>query len=172
MIVFKIVFLALFLISGCSMNTIKLKTVDDVNISKFMGSWYVIAHIPTFIEKEAYNAIESYKLNNDGTIATTFTFNKGSLEGKKKTYNPKGFVVKGTNNAQWDMQFIWPIKSQYKITYLDNNYKTTVIARDALDYVWVMARSKVIDKPELDKVMSHIKALGYNMDLIRMIPHQ
>ena len=172
MVVFKIVFLALFLISGCSMNTIKLKTVDDVNISKFMGSWYVIAHIPTFIEKEAYNAIESYKLNNDGTIATTFTFNKGSLEGKKKTYNPKGFVVKGTNNAQWDMQFIWPIKSQYKITYLDNNYKTTVIARDALDYVWVMARSKVIDKPELDKVMSHIKALGYNMDLIRMIPHQ
>ena len=172
MVVFKIVFLALFLISGCSMNTIKLKTVDDVNISKFMGSWYVIAHIPTFIEKEAYNAIESYKLNNDGTIATTFTFNKGSLEGKKKTYNPKGFVVKGTNNAQWDMQFIWPIKSQYKITYLDNNYKTTVIARDALDYVWVMARSKVIDKPELDKIMSHIKALGYNMDLIRMIPHQ
>jgi len=172
MVVFKIVFLALFLISGCSMNTIKLKTVDDVNISKFMGSWYVIAHIPTFIEKEAYNAIESYKLNNDGTIATTFTFNKGSLEGKKKTYNPKGFVVKGTNNAQWDMQFIWPIKSQYKITYLDNNYKTTVIARDALDYVWVMARSKVIDKPELDKVMSHIKALGYNMDLIRMVPHQ
>ena len=70
------------------------------------------------------------------------------------------------------MQFIWPIKSQYKITYLDNDYKTTVISRDALDYVWVMARSKVIDKPELDKVMSHIKALGYNMDLIRMIPHQ
>ena len=84
MVVFKIIFLALFLISGCSMNTIKLKTVDDVNISKFMGSWYVIAHIPTFIEKEAYNAIESYKLNNDGTIATTFTFNKGSLEGQKK----------------------------------------------------------------------------------------
>ena len=172
MIVFKIVFLALFLISGCSMNTIKLKTVDNVNISKFMGPWYVIAHIPTFIEKEAYNAIESYKLNNDGTIATTFTFNKGSLEGKKKTYNPKGFVVKGTNNAQWDMQFIWPIKSQYKITYLDNNYKTTVIARDALDYVWVMARNKVIDKPELDKIMSHIKALGYNMDLVRMVPHK
>ena len=172
MIVFKRIFLVLFLISGCSMNTIKLKTVDDVNIGELMGSWYVIAHIPTFIEKEAYNAIESYKLNNDGTIATTFTFNKGSLEGQKKTYNPKGFVVKGTNNAQWDMQFIWPIKSQYKITYLDNDYKTTVISRDALDYVWVMARSKVIDKPELDKIMSHIKALGYNMDLIRMIPHQ
>tara|TARA_B100000768_G_scaffold112401_1_gene104115 strand:+ start:128 stop:646 length:519 start_codon:yes stop_codon:yes gene_type:complete len=172
MIVLKRIFFVFFFISGCSMNSISLKTVDQVNINEFMGSWYVIAHIPTFIEKEAYNAIESYKLNNDGTIATTFTFNKGSLEGQKKTYNPKGFIIKGSNNAQWDMQFIWPIKSQYKITYLDNDYKTTVIARDALDYVWIMSRGKVIDKPELDKIMAHISALGYNTELLRMIPHQ
>jgi apolipoprotein D and lipocalin family protein len=172
MIVLKRIFYVFFFISGCSMNSVNLKTVDQVNINEFMGSWYVIAHIPTFIEKEAHNAIESYELNNDGTIATTFTFNKGSLEGQKKTYNPKGFIVEGTNNAQWDMQFIWPIKSQYKITYLDNNYNTTVIARDALDYVWIMSRSKELDKPDLNKIIDHIKALGYNIDLLRMVPHQ
>ncbi|MDG2252073.1 MAG: lipocalin family protein [Methylophilaceae bacterium] len=154
------------------MNSVNLRTVDQVDINEFMGSWYVIAHIPTFIEKEAYNAIESYELNNDGTIATTFTFNKGSLKGQEKTYNPKGFIVEGTNNAQWDMQFIWPFKSQYKITYLDNDYKTTVIARDALDYVWIMSRANEIDKPELDKIVAHINALGYNTDLLRMVPHQ
>ena len=86
MIVLKRIFFVFFFISGCSMNSVSLKTVDQVNINEFMGSWYVIAHIPTFIEKEAYNAIESYKLNNDGTIATTFTFNKGSLEGQKKIH--------------------------------------------------------------------------------------
>ena len=84
MIVLKRIFYVFFFISGCSMNSVNLKTVDQVNINEFMGSWYVIAHIPTFIEKEAHNAIESYELNNDGTIATTFTFNKGSLEGQKK----------------------------------------------------------------------------------------
>jgi apolipoprotein D and lipocalin family protein len=172
MIVFKIIFFIFFFISGCSMNSVNLRTVDQVDINEFMGSWYVIAHIPTFIEKEAYNAIESYELNNDGTIATTFTFNKGSLKGQEKTYNPKGFIVEGTNNAQWDMQFIWPFKSQYKITYLDNDYKTTVIARDALDYVWIMSRANEIDKPELDKIVAHINALGYNTDLLRMVPHQ
>ena len=46
-----------------------------------MGDWYVIANIPTFIEKDAYNAIESYRLDDDGTVATTFRFNKGSLDG-------------------------------------------------------------------------------------------
>jgi len=92
MIVLKRIFFVFFFISGCSMNSVSLKTVDQVNIKEFMGSWYVIAHIPTFIEKEAYNAIESYKLNNDGTIATTFTFIKALLRGKRKYITQKALL--------------------------------------------------------------------------------
>ena len=33
-----------------------------------MGDWYVIANIPTFIEKGAVNAIESYKLDSRGGV--------------------------------------------------------------------------------------------------------
>ena len=39
-----------------------------VDLDRFMGDWYVIANIPTAIETEAYNAIESYRLDDDGTI--------------------------------------------------------------------------------------------------------
>ena len=167
----KIFFIAIIL-SGCSMNSINLKTVDEVNIKNFMGSWYVIAHIPTFIEKSAYNAIESYELNPDGTVATTFTFNKGSLDGPLKTYHPKGFILEGTNNSEWGMQFLWPIKSQFKITYLDEGYKTTVIARDALDYVWIMSRDKQIPEIQLVNIKRKIKEMGYDIDLLRMVPHE
>jgi apolipoprotein D and lipocalin family protein len=37
-----------------------LQTVEDVDIERFMGDWYVIANIPTSIEKGAHNAIEGY----------------------------------------------------------------------------------------------------------------
>ena len=37
----------------------KLETVKYVDLERFMGDWYVIANIPTFIEKGAVNAIES-----------------------------------------------------------------------------------------------------------------
>jgi len=60
----------------------EMKTVEYVDIDKFMGDWYVIANIPTFIEKEASNAIESYKLDKEGNIATTFTFFKNSTENR------------------------------------------------------------------------------------------
>ena len=65
--------LILFLI-GCSTSKVSwdpLQTVPYVDINRFMGDWYVIANIPTFIEKRATNAMESYKLNNKGEIETT-----------------------------------------------------------------------------------------------------
>ena len=71
-----------------------METVDYVDLERYMGDWYVIANIPTFIEKNATNAIESYKLSSDGIIHTTFSFYKGSPEGEKKIYRPKGFVFK------------------------------------------------------------------------------
>ena len=89
-----------------------MKTVEFVDLERFMGDWYVIANIPTFIEKKATNAIESYELMDDGkTIKTTFSFFNETPEGKKKVYNPTGFVYNTKTNAEWRMQFIWPFKS-------------------------------------------------------------
>ena len=36
--------------------------------------------------------------NEDGTIATTFTFNKGSFDGELKQYHPKGFILDDIGN--------------------------------------------------------------------------
>lgn len=86
------------LITGC--QTMKpIPTVETVDLKRFMGDWYVIASIPTFIEKNAFNAVESYRLEEDGTIATTFRFNNGSLDGPLKEYHPRGFIRDSKSNA-------------------------------------------------------------------------
>jgi apolipoprotein D and lipocalin family protein len=61
-------------LGACAGNQAPLATVDQVDLERFMGDWYVIANIPTFLEKGAHNAVENYALNDDGSIATTFTF--------------------------------------------------------------------------------------------------
>lgn len=170
----KLIFMSILtsLLSACATNSQPhITTVEKVELNKFMGNWYVIAAIPTFIETASYNAIESYALNKDGTINTTFTFNKGSLDGPIKTYNPKGFVVEGTGNALWGMQFIWPFKSQYKIAYLSENYTQTIIARDARDYVWIMARTPQIADAEYEKLVQIVKNIGYDVTNLRKVPH-
>ena len=116
----KLVTLAagLLLASCASMPKEPIKTVATVDLPRFMGPWYVIGSIPTFLEKGAHNAVESYAMNPDGTIATTFTFHKDAFDGPVKTMKPHGFVVDKVSNARWGMQFLWPFKAEYLIAYL------------------------------------------------------
>lgn len=168
----KILLLVLVVISGCATQSLApIATVPQVDLPKFMGTWYVIAAIPTPIEKQAYNAKETYALEKDGTIATTFTYNKGSLDGKVKTYHPRGFVVENSGNALWGMQFIWPIKAEYRIAYLSADYSQTVIARNARDYVWIMARSPSMSEADYAKLTQFISDLGYDASKLRKVPH-
>jgi apolipoprotein D and lipocalin family protein len=147
-----------------------IETVDYVDLSRFMGDWYVIANIPTFIETDAYNAIESYRLDKDGTVATTFRFNKGSLDGPLKEYHPRGFVRDTQSNAVWGMQFIWPFKAEYRIIYLNQDYSATVIGRTKRDYVWIMSRNPAIPEDEYARILNFLKEQEYDIEKLQKVP--
>lgn len=146
--------------------------VPYVDLAKFMGDWYVIANIPTFIEEGAHNAVESYRLQPDGTIATTFTFHEGSFDGPLKRYEPTGFVLDRNSNAVWGMRFVWPIKADYRIAYLSPDYRQTVIAREARDYVWIMAREPSIPEADYRALLDFIAAQGYDPAKVRRVPQR
>ncbi|MFM8516660.1 MAG: lipocalin family protein [Nevskiaceae bacterium] len=165
---------AVLLLAACGVSPQKVTVpvVEKVDLNRFMGPWYVIGVIPTFIEKNIYNAIESYELAPDGTIRTTFTFNKGAFDGPAKRMEPKGFVIPGTNNAIWGMQFIWPVKAEYVISHVDNEYTETIIARSARDYVWIMARTPTIDDARYAALVKKVADMGYDMSKLVKVPQR
>jgi apolipoprotein D and lipocalin family protein len=156
-------------LSACASHP-PIERVQQVDLDRFMGDWHVIAHIPTFIETDAFNAVERYERNPDGSIATTFSFNEGGLEGERKVYNATGFVLPDTGNAVWNMQFIWPFKSEYVVGLLDENYRHVVIVRSARDYAWVMARDRAIPDSELARLLDWLRGQGYSLDGLRRVP--
>ena len=149
-----------------------METVDYVDLDRFMGDWYVIANIPTFLEKGAHNAVETDALNDDGTVATTFVFRDGSFDGEEKTYTPKGFVRDDGSNALWGMRFIWPIKADYRIVYVDDDYSHTVIARQKRDFVWIMARTPEISDEDYEKLIEFVASIGYDVSKIERVPQR
>ncbi len=161
---------ALLLAGGLS--AAPLAIVPQVDLPRFMGDWYVIASIPTFIEKNAHNAIESYRLDTDGTIATTFTFRAGSFDGELKRYTPRGFVVDRASNAVWGMQFVWPIKADYRIMYLSDDYAQTVVGRTQRDYVWIMARTPAIADADYQRLLKLAGDQGYDVSRIQKVPQR
>lgn len=162
----------MLLVSGCGASLPPLKTVDRVDIPRFMGDWYVIANIPTWIEEGAHNAVESYRLDTDGTIATTFTFRKGGFDGPVKRYEPRGFILDATSNAAWGMRFVWPFKAEYLVIHLDAEYRQTVIGRSKRDYVWIMSRSPDMPEAEYRRIVDWLATIGYDTRRLQRIPQR
>ena len=83
-----------------------------------MGDWYVIANIPTWPEREAFNAVETYSLREDGRIATRFRYRHGSFEAPVNTMHPVGTVRPGA-----------------QIT-LDGSGSVALVGRNIVSYRW------------------------------------
>lgn len=157
---------------GCASSPPSVPVAESVDLSRFMGDWYVIANIPTAIEKEAHNAIETYEMSAPGRIETTFRFNKGAFDGPVKEYTPVGFVGDDPSNAIWGMRFIWPIKAEYVISWLNEDYTQTIIGRSKRDYVWLMARTPTISDADYAGHVAFLDSIGYDTSKIRKVPQQ
>jgi apolipoprotein D and lipocalin family protein len=163
--------LAAFGLAGCQ-SLPPMATVAQVDLDRFMGDWYVIANIPTWIERGAHNAVESYRRDADGTIATTFRFRADRFDGPVKVYRPRGFVRDDGSNALWGMQFLWPIKADYRIVHLDAEYQHTIIGRQARDYVWIMARTPNITEEHYRALVERVAQLGYDPARLERVPQR
>lgn len=163
--------LPLVLLTACA-TTPTIRTAKQVDIDRFMGKWYVIGNMPTFIEKEAYNAVETYRLDDKGRVATTFSFRKGGFDGERKVYHPKGFIRDNESNAVWGMQFVWPVKAEYVIVYVNESYTQTIIGRSKRDYVWIMAREPQIPEKDYRFMLELLKKEGYDISKVRKVPQR
>lgn len=148
-----------------------IATVENLDLERFMGDWYVVGNIPTFLERGAHNAVESYTLEDGNRIDTQFRFRDGGFDGPVKRFNPTGFVS-AEDPAVWGMQFLWPIKAEFLVTYVDDDYQRTIIGRSKRDYIWLMARSPVLSDAEYAEMVQAAKDMGYDVDAIQRVPHQ
>ena len=169
----RIFMATLLLAAGCTSTAHPpLTLAGPVDLRRFMGDWYVIAATPMILDADAHNAVESYRLARDGTIAVDYTFRAGAFDGPPRHYSPRGFVRDKASNAVWGMQFLWPFESDYRIAYLADDYSQVVIAREKRDYAWIMARTPRIPDADYRRLLERLRAEGYDLGRIRVVPQR
>jgi apolipoprotein D and lipocalin family protein len=163
-------------LAGCA-STPPMKTVDRVDLPRFMGDWYVLGAIPASQERNAVNGVETYRLR-PGTrdvVDTTYVFREGAFDGELVTLRPIGFVEDEGGGARWGMKFAWwqgPFRLEYLVAWLDPEYTRTVIARSARDYVWIMARTPSLPPEQWEELVQVVKDLGYDAAKLRQVPQR
>lgn len=156
----------------------------DVDLARYMGDWYVIAHVPTSRDTTSHNAMENYTLNADGSIATTYRNRLDGFGGKKKLLTPTAFVVPGTGNALWGMRFQipgtgipWPMQYEYRVAHVDAPdatapYAQTIIARSQKDFLWLFSRTPTMSDTDLARYTQLIASWGYDVSKLVRVPQQ
>ena len=93
----------------------------QINIEKYLGTWYEIAQLPYFFERSAQNVTATYSQNPDGTIRVYNRSNYKTPEGKVKDVNGKAWPV-DSSNSRLKVQFYWPMSADYWILKVADDY--------------------------------------------------
>jgi apolipoprotein D and lipocalin family protein len=134
---------------------IKEQVVSHVDIPRFMGDWFVIASIPTPFEKGVYNGLETYRWNE---------------EKKRVEITQKGWITDTTGNSHWLVQPFWPLKFDYLVIDLAEDYSWTIVGVPDKSYVWIMARKSSMGPEDYQLAISRLKKLGYRLDDLKKVP--
>jgi apolipoprotein D and lipocalin family protein len=162
---------ALPILSACS--TLSFPTVPEVDLGRFMGTWYVAAGRFTMFETDVNNAVEIYRYDEKNkTIDIDFSYRKGSPAGKEKKVPQTGKIVEGSQNAHWLVSPFWPLKFDYLIIALAEDYSWTAIGVPNQKYLWIMTRKRDNSPEEVDHIIIHLKEIGYNVGDITFVPQK
>lgn len=145
-------------------------TVARVDLNRYMGSWFVIANIPYFLEQGKVATYDSYSMRPDGRMNNVFTFRKKNFSAPEKSWHGVAWVVDKESNAEWKVRFIWPLASTYLVLELDPDYRWAVVATPGHKLLWVLARERSLDEKTYAEILRRIQAQGYDVNRIVKVP--
>lgn len=147
-----------------------LRTVDHLDLERFMGDWYVIGTIPWFVEKNNVGTMDIYKLRPDGKIEITYAFHKKTLEAPRKEMKAVARVVNTKTNADWRVQFLWPFEAPFLVIDLSPDYRFTTIGYPNRGLIWIMSRSPEMSESDYTQALESAKTQGYDISRIIKVP--
>jgi apolipoprotein D and lipocalin family protein len=147
---------------GGSRAMAPIEPVRQVDLSRYMGRWYVVASIPTAMERNGSNAVETYRLQPDGTVCTWFRFRKGGFDQPVRLIHSTATVVPDSGNARWSVHLYWLLRLQYLVGWLKPDYSQVLVVRDARDHLWYMARTPKVSSADYQSMLERARAMGYD----------
>ena len=169
----SVLLLSLALTSCSTMKQVPLKTVDYVDLDRYMGDWYVFANIPYALEKGKVGTLDRYGKRDDGSLDNIFLFRKGDLDAPLQQWKGKAWVHNAKTNAEWRVQFVWPLKLKYLIIDLDKeNYQWAVIGYPSRKLAWVLTRETTLNEETYQGILKRMEAQGYDPTMLEKVPQR
>jgi apolipoprotein D and lipocalin family protein len=139
--------------------------VPHVELEKYLGRWYEIAHLPARFQEGCSDTTATYTLSKDGSISV---LNECKRKGKVKQAKGKAKVVDKDSGAKLKVTFFWPFYGDYWIIKLGNDYDYAVVGTPNRKYLWILSRTPRMDDKLFTQLTEFARSKGFNVEnLIR-----
>ncbi len=146
-----------------------LTSTAHVNLERYMGTWYVIGHVPYFGERGKVATRDVYILDEDGNVDTTYIYRE-SFEGPEKTMHSVGVVQPDTHNNYWVVHFWWLFRADYLILDVASDYSWVLIGQPGGKLGWIMARKPTMDDARYRELLHAFSEYGYDPARFKRVP--
>jgi len=140
-----------------------------LDVPKFMGKWYVIAHIPTFLDRGTVNNTEEYQYDAaKHTVDVTFSYTNAE---RTKTSQVKQLGLPNEIGTEWKLKIAYvPVKLPYMIAECTEDYSRCLVSEPGRSFLYFMARTPSIPEEELNNWQIKAMKLGFDSDKIMKVP--
>jgi len=154
--------IALFILSsitGCSKPYPPLDTVKQVDLQKYLGTWYEIARYEHYFEKGCRDVTATYSLKEDGDIKV---INRCTQEDKQKKEAIGVAYATDKSNSRLKVSFFRPFYGNYWILMLDDQYSYAVVGDPSREYLWILSRTPRLETKIKNHILNKLPELGYS----------
>ena len=139
--------------------TVDNSVVRDLDLDRFLGSWYEVARFDHFFERGMSQTKANYVLRDDGNIDV---INTGIKNGKPKT--AKGLAKLTDIPSLLRVSFFGPFYSDYRVMLIDTDYRYMLIGSGSDGYLWILSRTPQLADSDRTAILSEAKSRGYETD--------
>jgi apolipoprotein D and lipocalin family protein len=147
---------------GCTSTPKGVTPVASFNLERYLGTWYEIARLDHRFERGLSQVSAIYSQRADGGIDVR---NSGysSKTGEWKDVSGRAYRVGDKQLASLKVTFFWPFYAGYHVIMLDQQgYSYALVCGPDRDYLWILARTRTLDKSIVLKLVNKAEGLGFD----------
>lgn len=162
-----IVILGLFIFS-CSSKP-DLPAIANVDLDKFMGTWYEIGALPVSAKKKCTcNKIDFELADDKSYIRIIESCIKKEKQG---AILGKAFVNENSGNAKWDVEHFWPFSDELYIIALADDYSWCMTGNPNRKELSVYSRATSLSDSLYNDLVKQAADLSFDTSRIVKVVH-
>lgn len=138
--------------------------VPSVDLQKYAGLWYQVAHFPSFFLSSCESSTAEYSLNTDGSIGVFNTCYKAN--GDRSTIQGTARAENSAEPTKLKVDFGFFFKGDYWIVDLDTNYQWAVVSGPGKSSLFILSRQAPMDAELLASIVQKLKQNGFETEKI------